>query len=279
MERFAERHGFLQPNTIIYRADLPEPIVRAIVQILFARTSERFVRDACVSLFDPFLTGDRFRYSEHSSMSFLKWYEVFSLIEHVSDEIAKDDRKTLLRFQKHSSEPSVFPNIMVNAPSFRDEINRLFIHEGIGWQLDGEGKIISRGDENFTEALEGAISKLDDTKRPTAAEHLKLSLQALSQRPTANTAGAVSHATSAVECVLHDITGKPRTLSAHLAKEEQLFNPLIKEALAKIYGYASGQGGARHGREGALPAPEEARFIVATCAAVCTLLAETNSKK
>ena len=94
----------------------------------------------------------------------------------------------------------------------------------------------------------------------------------------ANTPGAVSHATNAVECVLHDITGQEMTLGGYLDKYPQLFHPALKKALNGVYGYAS-DAGARHGREGKAPSFDEAQFAVTTCAATCTLLTAMNPKK
>jgi AbiJ N-terminal domain 4 len=275
-ELFAERHGFTHPKQITYRADLPEPIVSAILVVLYRYTPDRYLKTTVKALFDPYETGERFKVSldPNVMLHFLKWYELFSLIEHVFEMLKTEDRRTLAKFSA-----SVLPALLdQRAPEFLNEINDLFSHEGVGWLLDGEGKIVTRGDENFTESLERSISTLSDTGRPTAAQHLKSSRAALSERPVPNTAGAVSQATSAVECVLHDITGESMTLGKYLSAYPNLFHPALRKGLGGIYGYASDDG-ARHGKEGKLPTPEVARFVVATCSSICTLLAEANPKK
>jgi len=102
-------------------------------------------------------------------------------------------------------------------------------------------------------------------------------INALSARPTVNTSGAVTHATSAVECVLGEITtGKKKGFSEYLQENPGLFHPALKDGLGKIYAYASDV--ARHGKEGTEPAREDAEFVVATCAAVCTLLTRKHPK-
>jgi hypothetical protein len=60
-----------------------------------------------------------------------------------------------------------------------------------------------------------------------------------------------------------------------LDKTPTLFHPALKKGLDGIYGYASDV--ARHGKEGAEPAREEAEFIVAVCAAACSLLTRKHS--
>jgi hypothetical protein len=77
--------------------------------------------------------------------------------------------------------------------------------------------------------------------------------------------------------VLGEITtGKKKGLSEYLQENPGLFHPALKEGLDKVYGYASDV--ARHGKEGTQPAHEDAEFVVATCAAVCTLLTRKHPK-
>jgi hypothetical protein len=159
---------------------------------------------------------------------------------------------------------------------FEDLINGYFRHAGIGWELR-EGKIVTRGGEEFQEAVKAAASQLVEDRRPTAAGHIQSAIRALSARPRADTPSAVSHATSSVECVLNDITGEATTLGRYLDKYPKLFHPSLKKALDGVYGYAS-DSGARPGKEGREPTFAEAQFAVSTCAAACRLLTATNPK-
>ncbi len=59
---------------------------------------------------------------------------------------------------------------------------------------------------------------------------------------------------SAVECVLHDITGATMTLGQYLSSYQHFFHPALRKGLAALYGYA-GDKGARHGKEGVQPTP------------------------
>lgn len=155
-------------------------------------------------------------------------------------------------------------------------VNAAFVAQNIGWQLVG-GKVITRGDEAFESTVKTAVANLESDEMPTSAGHLRSAISALSTRPKANTSGAVSHATSAVECVLGEITGQSTTLGDYLKRNPSLFDPALQKGLHGIYGYASDEG-ARHGKEGTEPALEEAEFVVATCAAVCTLLIRKQPK-
>jgi hypothetical protein len=154
--------------------------------------------------------------------------------------------------------------------AFTEGVNKALIENNIGWQLVN-GQIVVRGDEPFEATLKTAVSALEGDAKPTAAGHLRAAIRALSARPKTNTSGAVAHATSAVECVLGEITGQAMTLGRYLDKHSSLFHPALRKGLDGLYGYASDEG-ARHGREGTEPARDEAEFVLATCAAVCTLL-------
>lgn len=139
------------------------------------------------------------------------------------------------------------------------------------------GKVITRGDDAFQQVVAAAAAQLHESQRPTAAGHIQSARLALSVRPKANTARAVAHATSAVECVLNAITGEAMTLGKYLDKHQSLFNPALKKSLDGVYGYTS-DAGARHGREGKEPTFAEAQFAVTTCAAACTLLTAKTPK-
>ena len=141
-----------------------------------------------------------------------------------------------------------------------------------------DGQIVARGDEGFQEAIKTARSELQGNKRPTAASHIESAVKSLSERPNADTSGAVSRSTNAVECVLHDITGETMTLGKYLDKHPKLFHPAFKKALDGVYGFAS-DSGARHGKEGTEPTFAEAQFVVTTCAGACTFLTANHPKK
>jgi hypothetical protein len=66
------------------------------------------------------------------------------------------------------------------------------------------------------------------------------------------------------------------TLGDHL-KISGLFHPALKKGLGGVYGYASEEG-ARHGKEGTEPSIEDSEFVIAVCAAVCTLLMRKHAK-
>jgi hypothetical protein len=203
-------------------------------------------------------------YNFRLSLVVAPWFSVYDIIEALHAEFVDNDSVVENVGLYAPGEPHP------KAPGFERDINEHLSREGIPWQLVN-GEIVARGNEAFQSSVSTAGSVLEEAKMPTAAKHVEFAINALSERPNANTSGAVSHATNAVECVLGEITGEAMTLGRYLDKYPDLFHPALKRGLNGVYGYASDEG-ARHGKEGIEPGIEEAEFVVSVCAAVCTLL-------
>lgn len=277
---FSRRQGYSRAKEIVYRDDLPVELRFPIFNILRNYTRSDFLWQRFQKLFNPYGTDDWPRAStpipiakEEDDPQLIAakrvivscpWFQVYDIIEDIFDK---------LRF--HDTELRTDPEEEELAVPFQRDINDYFLHAGIGWQLVN-GEIVTRGDEAFEGTVRAAVSVLEESERPTAAGHIGFAIGALSVRPKANTSGAVAHATSAVECVLGEITGQSMTLGKYLDKNPTLLHPALKKGLDGIYGYAS-DAGARHGREGIEPNREEAEFVVAVCAAICSLLTRKHA--
>jgi AbiJ N-terminal domain 4 len=266
---FSKRKGYsAEPKEITIREEAPENLRYCVLQVAIdLGWNPSALRDIICRVLRE--VPDSNNWSEYPNiwhevqqlLSGCEWYKVYDIIEafyaHFAEYDADNRGKTPV------------------APRFVDEINSFFFEKGIGWQLI-KGEIVTRGDEAFEGTVRKATKVLEDDEKPTAAGHLRFAVNALSTRPKPNTSGAVAHATSAVECVLGEITGHAMTLGKYLDKYPSLFHPALKKGLDGIYGYASDEG-ARHGKEGTEPAREEAEFVVVACAAVCCLLTRKQS--
>jgi AbiJ N-terminal domain 4 len=174
------------------------------------------------------------------------WFKVYDIIEALYHELAEYDRQDALRFA--------------------DEINAVFVEDGIGWQLL-DGKVITRGPEAFEATVREASKVLNDTGRSTAAGHMQEALQDLSRRPDADLSGAIYHATGAMECAARDVSGDAKaTFGEVIRKHPELLPTPLNTAAEKIWGYASNV--ARHVQEGRNPNREEAVLVVGLAAAV-----------
>ena len=281
MGSFSQRHGYIKPpREVRFRDDLPIELRQPIIQILHERVPVAALHEAVTCLFNPYgldflpelaipiqaQVGE-----SQESMDFRRfflhcpWYHAYDVIEEVLDQLAV-----------YEDEYGGSDELERWAP-LQDDLNRYFLHAGIGWHLE-RGKLVTRGDDSFQGTLKTAESVLRETSRPTSADHIRSALSALSERPEANTSGAVFHATNAVESLLHDITGESMTLGEFLKKHSELFHPALQKGLNGIYGFAS-DSGARHGKEGTVPTFEHAKFAVAVCAATCTLLTAADRRR
>jgi hypothetical protein len=188
------------------------------------------------------------------------WFSVYDIVEAIYADFDNDYRVPA---------PSA-------AAGFEEDVNGYLVNQGIPWQLV-DGEITTRGDDTFEDTIKTAITVLENDAKPTAAERIAFARRALSARPKADNSGAVAHATSAIECVLGEITGKAMTLGAYFNKNPDLIHPALAKGFLRIYGYASDEG-ARHGKEGIEPTAAEAEFVVHSCAAICTLLTRKHPR-
>jgi hypothetical protein len=285
MPPFSERQGFVLPKGIRYRDELPYKMRTPIIDLARQRTGAPWLYKIVRAQLDPYGLGierapipfttqsqlsvpvqfDQLRphFSDqnlqgiHDYIAECPWFRVYDVIEAIYQALSLpvDDGTRIVKD---------------HAPQFELQINEYFCYAEIGWQLRN-GLITTRGDDAFESTISTAVDILEQAQRPTAAGHIRSAIAALSSRPKPDTSGAVAHATSAVECVLGDVTGATMPLGKYLDKHFSLFHPALRKGLDGIYGYASHEG-ARHGKEGTVPKREEAEFVLATCAAVCTLL-------
>src|SRR5262249_23717611 len=131
-----------------------------------------------------------------------KWFRIYDAVEAIHEHFRRVAPKA--------------------AQEFREQINDVLVDQGVGWQLLEDGKVTTRGDDGFENTVKTSIAVLEEDSKPTAAGHLRFAISALSAKPKPNTSGAVSHATSAVECVLGETTGKSMTLGAYLDRYPNL---------------------------------------------------------
>jgi hypothetical protein len=182
------------------------------------------------------------------------WFKVYDIIEALYERMMHDGRSRTM-----------------GAPQrFAAELNALFIEEGIGWQLV-DGQVVTRGDDAFESTVHAAATALAKTARPTAAQHLREAIQALSRRPLPNCPGAIYHAMGALECVARDLTGSHKeTLGEILKRRPDLVPKPLDNALSLVWGCASNE--ARHVVEGRNPDRDEAALVVGLAATITTYL-------
>jgi hypothetical protein len=195
-----------------------------------------------------------------------EWFQVYDIVEELFAQLIFHEEE----LAAPDEEPRALP--------MQRAINEYFEYAGIGWQVIN-GKIATRGDELFENTVRTACDALSAT-RPTAEARLHTAIESLSKRPKPDTAGAVSDAITAIECIISDVVGAKAGKKISLGdflNDEKFFPGSMKAAMAGLWGYACNEG-ARHGKEGVEPDLDQARFAVAVCAAIATLLNSTHPR-
>lgn len=129
------------------------------------------------------------------------------------------------------------------------------------------------------------IEEVSSSKFYSVKNHLQKALQLYSDRKNPDYENSIKESISAVEamcCIITGMTGASATLGAALKKLEDngvVIHSALREAFAKIYGYASDANGIRHGGIDFKNAPsEDAKYMLISCSAFVNYLIEKHSK-
>lgn len=284
---FSKRHGYTgRAIEITVREDAPERL-RFVLLDVAKRMGVRpsTLRDITCSVLKQ--RPDPNNWSEYPNILGevedhvygCDWYRVYDIIERIWVYLDKLDPEPEPEpddfFAQDAQDPEL--SFCPQEPKarkicqFERELNEFFIEEGIGWQL-ANGQIITRGEESFESQVRIAQGSLEDAGRPTASRRIHDALQSLSRRPEPDSAGAISHAIAALECVAGDIIGNEKATFGDILKSHpDLFPGGLKKGLEGVWGYACNEG-ARHGKEGRVPERDEAELVVGLAASVATYL-------
>jgi hypothetical protein len=265
-DKFSRRHGFEpQEREIRLRDAAPEDLREAMVQIAYESSATPTQLRAAIcrvlkkrpdtnNWSDANVAGE-----VDALVSACEWYEVYDIVEAISDSLAEVDR------QRWSDSPKELAR-----DHFAREVNLYFRKEGIGWQLV-DGRVQIREGDASERTLRAAQAALAETGRPTAAQELREAIRDLSRRPSPDVTGAIQHAMAALECVARDVAGDPKgTLGEVLKRHPGLVPPPLDQSVEKVWGYASEQ--ARHVREGRVPDLIDAELVVGVACSVVSYL-------
>jgi len=155
---------------------------------------------------------------------------------------------------------------------FPVEINRVFLAQGIGWQLDVNHQVVFRGPEGLESILSTAPKAASNHGHNTAANELHEALRDMSRRPNPDVTGAIQHAIASLECVAREVSGSKETLGAWLTNHRDAFPKPLGEYVGKIWGFASERG--RHLTEDGAASIEEAELVLGLSAVLGSYLAK-----
>ena len=260
---FSQRHGYRQRGPITVREDAPQSVRACLLTILremgFSYTDIRNVICPVLRKFpDPNNWSEipNVRDEAIGLIQTCEWWRVYDIIEAIY---------------------AFFRQAEARDP-FTQAINNLFEEEGIGWQLV-DGRILTRGSDEFEHGVVQAVAILDTAGHQTAKTELEEARRDLSRRPDPDITGAIQHCMASLECTVRTIANDPRATLGEIvgrrAAELRIPRPL-DEAIVKAWGYASEM--ARHLREGRTPTREEAEFLVGLSASLTTYLLQKANR-
>ena len=177
-----------------------------------------------------------------------EWYQVYDFIEFISKN---DSSKSL------PSRPLLF----------RLEVNHILEREMAGYRFVDE-LIVAITDRTEIDEIETAMN----VDNRSVTEHLQDALHLLSDRENRDYRNSVKESISAVEGMVKSTLGTDQGTLGNLLKSldgRARLHPAFKDALGKLYGYTSDEGGIRHAlqEDSREVTFDEAKFMLVVCSA------------
>lgn len=156
------------------------------------------------------------------------------------------------------------------------KINRYLELENAAYRVVDK-EVVEITDEIEIDEIESAL----DTGSRSIREHLRRSLELLSDRQSPDYRNATKESISAVEAACRLISGDEKATLASALKKIGPIHPALKDAMSKLYGYTSDEGGIRHSltEDAEKPTFAEAKFMLVAASAFINFLWAKSAEK
>ena len=270
MPRFSERIGAVEIPKLIQLEGINDALRNTVWNFLItlfdegesswwraARHIARFFRKIPI---DEIPTTDFYCREEIKSYYYsLSWYEIYDLVEFVSE-----------------NHRSIYQHTKWNKERIQTVFNKIFEAELSGYRFVS-GQLVPISSPAETASIESAIDIASRTGLSGAQTHIIAALQLLAKRPNPDYRNSIKESISAVESVAkqlgsNEVQGLSGALD-ELAKKVPLHGAL-KSAFTKLYGYTSDESGIRHAMlEDSNVGYDEAKYMAIACSAFVNYLA------
>lgn len=284
MSTFSERYGYVSPQAILIKEDMPQEVVNAVCSCLddlrANYDANMHYNYSCLerNVWRYFLNNKSSDFSTYYLNKVLSsyvastehpWYKKLDLLEFVikymMNESAENNNLNGITFCKH----------------FATSLNQEFERLHYGYRIV-DGKVAPITDEMEIEAIEKALAESKDNVRVHLSEALKL----FSDKEHPDFRNSIKESISAVEALCRELTGEG-TLGKALKRLEDngiTLQSQLKEALTKLYAYTNQPDtGIRHSLmdDDATyhPSYNEAYFMLVACSAFVNYLRGVVSVK
>jgi hypothetical protein len=188
-------------------------------------------------------------------MENMDWYHVYDFIEFVAKRFPYEKK----------------------CGKFKRECNRVLEEESSAYRfVEDEIACITSEEEigEIEEALEVPLKPV--------SQHIRSSLQKLTDRKKPDYRNSVKEAISAVESMCSLLAGKKKadlSEALKIIKQKVRLHPALEQAFNKLYGYTCDEDGVRHAlMEEAKVGFEEAKFMLVSCSAFVNYLVSKAAK-
>jgi hypothetical protein len=124
-----------------------------------------------------------------------EWFRVYDICE-AAYRYLREEGRALHRYDQENTP----------ADEFTGRVNELFEELGIGWQMI-EGRIVTRGPEEFEHAVNEAVPRVEEAGYRTPKQELEEARRDLSRRPEPDITGTIQHCMAALECTARIVSG------------------------------------------------------------------------
>jgi hypothetical protein len=213
----------------------------------------KFTSDNIRQVFNDQLNSVKLRFYE------LEWYEVYNFVEFLSGigERNFQDGKSVT-----FSDPEGYDQ------KFRERVNFFLEREKSAYRFVGT-MLAPISSELERSAVEEAMASGD--RFAGARSHIQQAVALFARRPESDYRNAVKEAISAVESAVRVLTGDAKATlgdGLRILDKSKSLHPAFKQAMEKLYGYTSDEGGIRHSLIDMTKVDEaEAKFMIVACSA------------
>jgi hypothetical protein len=148
------------------------------------------------------------------------------------------------------------------------QLNQVFDEEKIPYKII-DGQVTPLISEEELEEIDTALN----SKYDLVSNHLRRALEYYKKRPEADYKNSIKESVSAVEALAKILLNNPQGTLGKLADDLNIHSAL-KEAIKKIYGWTSDEGGIRHSEKNGQKSVDiaEARYMLVHCSALVNFL-------
>lgn len=258
--KFSERYGYVKVDASLNRGIIIDSLKTRLWNVFYDSIVSQVewplknqqVYGFLERCWDSIFKRDVLDYRKISDYSFtsaingaynnLQWYEIFDLIEAA---------------------------IKVADVGLKDRFNQVLKEERSAYRIINNQVVEITSEEEIAE-IEKVFSQPDELN--PVKQHLNKALRNFSNREKPDYENSIKESISALESLAKLLTKNKGTLNSLITQLN--IHQALKDSITKLYGWASDNGGIRHGSSGedSKADEEEARFILITCSALVNYL-------